>query len=106
MKIKVEEFSNDWLSYEFVKTIDIKPLEFHKGSIVTQGFILDEIWKPTYILFKTRDTIIKVKVINTLITPKIAVLYVDKDPRSYPYTEGYELYCDRQWPCLDNDTLS
>ena len=94
--IKMEEFSNDWLSYECVKTIDIKPLEFHEGSIVTQGFTLDEQWKPTHIIFRTKHNRRKVKVIDALITPEMAVLYVDKDTRNWPYTKGCELCCDRQ----------
>ena len=81
---------------EWVKTIDLKPLEFHEGSIVTQGFTLDEKWKPTHIVFKTKHNRSKVKVIDALITPKIAVLYVDKDTRNWPHTKGCKLYCDRQ----------
>lgn len=81
---------------ELVKTIDLKPLEFHEGSIVTQGFTLDEQWKPTHIVFRTKHNRRKVKVIDALITPEMVVLYVDKDTRNWPYTKGCELYCDRQ----------
>lgn len=80
----------------WIKTIDIKPLEFHEGSIVTQGFTLDEIWKPSYIVFRTRHNRRKVKVIDALITPEMAVLYLDKDTRNWPYTKGCELYCGIQ----------
>ena len=83
---------NRWL----VKTIDLKPLEFHEGSIITQGFILDEKWKPTHIVFKTKHNRRKVKVVDALITPEIAVLYVAKDTRNWPYTKGCKLCCERQ----------
>lgn len=78
-----------------IKTIDLKPLEFHEGSIVTQGFTLDENLKPTYIIFKTRHNRRKVKVIDALITPEMAILYVNKDTRNWFYTKGCELYCNR-----------
>ena len=81
---------------EWVKTIDLKPLEFHEGSIVTQYFTLDEQWKPTHIVFRTKHNRRKVKVIDVLITPEMAILYVDKDTRNWPYTKGCKLYCDRQ----------
>ena len=93
--------TEDLLKFEsphagWVKTIDLKPLEFHEGSIVTQGFTLDEQWKPTHIVFRTKHNRRKVKVIDALITPEMAVLYVDKDTRNWPYTKGCELCCDRQ----------
>lgn len=90
----------------WVKTIDLKPLEFHEGSIVTQGFILDENWKPTHILFKTKHNRRKVKVINALITTEMAILYVDKDTRNWPYTKGCELCCDRQMLYTGNGIMS
>ena len=82
--------------YGEIKTIDLKPLEFHEGSIVTQGFTLDKQWKPTHIVFRTKHNRRKVKVIDALITPEMAILYVDKDTRNWPYTKGCELCCDRQ----------
>lgn len=78
------------------KIIDLKPLEFHEGSIVAQGFTLDENWKPTHIVFRTKHNRRKVKVIDALITSEMAVLYVDKDTRNWPYTKGCKLYCDIQ----------
>ena len=91
---------------EWVKTIDLKPLEFHEGSIVTQGFTLDKNWKLTHIVFRTKHNIRKVKVIDALITPEIAVLYVDKDTRNWSYTKGCELYCDRQLLYTDDGIMS
>ena len=90
------EFSDNWIPYEMVKIIDLKPFEFYDGSIVTQGFILDKIWKPAYIIFETECNLRKVKVTNALITPTIAVLYIDKDIRNWPYNKICKLYCDRE----------
>ena len=90
----------------WVKTIDVKPLEFHEGSIVTKGFTLDENWKLTHIVFRTKHNRRKVKVIDALITPEIAVLYVDKDTRNWSYTKGCELYCDRQLLYTDDGIMS
>lgn len=91
---------------EWIKTIDLKPLEFHEGSIVTQGFTLDEQWKPTHIVFRTKHNRRKVKVIDTLITPEMAVLYVDKDTRNWSYTKECELYCDRQLLYIGDGIMS
>ena len=91
---------------EWINTIDLKPLEFHEGSIVTQGFTLDEQWKPTHIVFRTKHNRRKVKVIDTLITPEMAVLYVDKDTRNWPYTKECKLYCDRQLLYIGDGIMS
>ena len=92
--------SYPYLSYidntEFTKAIDLNILEIYEGSIVTQGFILDETWKPIHIIFKAKHNRRRVKVIDALITSEIAVLYVDKDTRNWSYTKGCELCCDRQ----------
>ena len=104
--IKTEDLLTVVHNRGWVKTIDLKPLEFHEGSIVTQGFTLDEKWKPTHIVFKTKHNRRKVKVIDALITPEIAVLYVDKDTRNWPYTKGCELYCDRQFLYTDDGIMS
>lgn len=77
------------------KIINLKPLEFHEGSIVTQGFTLNKNWKPTYIVFMTKHNKRKVKVIDALITPEIAIFYVDKDTRKWPHTKDCTLLCDK-----------
>lgn len=94
--IKTEDLLTFGHRRGWVKTIGLKPLEFFEGSIITQGFTLDETWKPTHIVFRTKHNRRKVKVIDALITPEMAVLYVDKDTRNWPYTKGCELCCDRQ----------
>ena len=91
---------------EFTKAINLNILEIHESSIVTQGFTLDEQWKPTYIVFRTKHNRRKVKVIDDLITSKMAILYVDKDTRNWPYTKGCELCCDRQLLYTGNGIMS
>ena len=104
--IKTEDLLTFRYPREWIKTIDLKPLEFHEGSIVTQGFTLDENWKPTHIIFKTKHNRRKVKVIDALITTEIAVLYVDKDTRNWSYTKGCKLCCDRQMLYTGNGIMS
>lgn len=104
--IKTEDLLTFGHPRGWVKTVDLKPLEFHEGSIVTQGFTLDEQWKPTHIVFRTKHNRRKVKVIDALITPEMAVLYVDKDTRNWPYTKGCELCCDRQLLYTDDGIMS
>lgn len=100
----LEELSQQLFQQQ--KIIDLKPLEFHEGSIVAQGFTLDENWKPTHIVFRTKHNRRKVKVIDALITPEMAVLYVDKDTRNWPYTKGCKLCCDRQMIYTGDGILS
>ena len=92
--------SYPYLSYinnaEFTKAINLNILEIYEGSIVTQSFTLDEQWKPTHIVFRTKHNRRKVKVIDALITSEMAILYVDKDTRNWSYTKGCKLCCDRQ----------
>ena len=77
-----------------VKTINLKPLEIHENSIVTQGFTLDKQWKPCLIGFNNKEKRF-VKVIDALITPEAAVFYTDKDTKNLPYAKRYKLYCNR-----------
>lgn len=104
--IKMEDLLAFRYSIGLVKIIDLKPIEFHERSIVTQGFILDEDWKPTHIVFKTKYNRKRVKVIDALITSEMAILYVDKDTRNWSYTKGCELCCDRRIFYTDNGIMS
>ena len=102
--------SYPYLSYinnaEFTKAINLNILEIYEGSIVTQSFTLDEQWKPTHIVFRTKHNRRKVKLIDALITSEMAILYVDKDTRNWPYTKGCELCCDRQLLYTGNGIMS
>lgn len=99
--LKIEGFN-----YKQEKIIDLNPLELHECSIVTQGFTLDEQWEPKIIIFKTKHNKRKVKIIDTLITPEIAIFYVDKDTRKWPYTKGCALLCNKPAFYNDNGIIS
>ena len=88
-----------------MKTINLKLLEIHENSIVTQGFTLDEQWKPYVIGFNNKEKRF-VKVIDALITPEMAILYVDKDTRNWSYTKECKLYCYRQLLYTGNGIMS
>lgn len=82
-----------------VDIINLKILEVHEGSIITQGLTLVDYLKPKQIVFRTRHNRRKVKVTDALITPEVSIFYVDKDIRKWPYTKGCTLLC------IDNDPL-
>ena len=82
-----------------IDIINLKILEVHEGSIITQGLTLADYLKPKQIVFRTRHNRHKVKVTNALITPEVSIFYVDKDTRKWPYTKGCTLLC------IDNDPL-
>lgn len=71
--------------------IKLKVLEFHEDSIATQGFTIKDGYTPEYVLFKGRRKGRKIKVIDTMVTPEIAILYLDRDPRKYSHSKRYEL---------------
>ena len=80
----------------FTNSIDLNLLEVHEGSIITRGLTLADYWKPAQIVFRTKHNRRKVKVTDALITPELAIFYVDKDTRKWPHTKGCTLLCDRQ----------
>lgn len=82
-----------------IDIINLKILEVHEGSIITQGLTLVDYLKPKQIVFRTRHNRRKVKVTDALITPEVSIFYVDKDTRKWPYTKGCTLLC------IDNDPL-
>ena len=82
-----------------IDIINLKILEVHEGSIITQGLTLVDYLKPKQIVFRTRHNRRKVEVTDALITPEVSIFYVDKDTRKWPYTEGCTLLC------IDNDPL-
>ena len=82
-----------------VDIINLKILEVHEGSIITQGLTLVDYLKPKQIVFRTRHNRRKVKITDALITPEVSIFYVDKDTRKWPYTKGCTLLC------IDNDPL-
>ena len=93
-QISIEDLLSISASSVFENPIGLNLLEVHEGSIITQGFTLADYWKPAQIVFRTRHNRRKVKVTDALITPELAIFYVDKDTRKWPYTKGCILLCD------------
>ena len=95
-QISIEDLLSFDVTPVYTNSIDLKLFEVHKGSIITQGFTLTDYWKPAQIIFRTKHNRHKVKVTDALITPELAIFYVDKDTRKWPHTKGCTLLCDRQ----------
>lgn len=95
-QISIEDLLSISASSVFENPIGLNLLEVHEDSIITQGFTLADYWKPAQIVFRTKHNRHKVKVTDALITPELAIFYVDKDTREWPYTKGCILLCDRQ----------
>ena len=95
-QISIEDLLSLSVTSVFTNSIDLKLLEVHEGSIITQGLTLADYWKPEQIVFRTKHNRHKVKVTDALITPELAIFYVDKDTRKWPHTKGCTLLCDRQ----------
>lgn len=72
--------------------VKLKVLEFHESSIVTQGFSVQDGYTPEYILFNGRSRDRMFKIIDTMVTPKTAILYLDRNPREYFRSKRCELY--------------
>lgn len=56
-----------------IDIINLKILEVHEGSIITQGLTLADYLKPIQIVFRTRHNRRKVKVTDALITPEVSI---------------------------------
>ena len=72
--------------------VKLKVLEFHENSIVTQGFTIKDGYTPKYVLFNGRSMDRMFKVIDTMVTPKTAILYLDRNPREYFRSKRCKLY--------------
>ena len=77
---------------EAYNCIKLKVLEFHENSIVTQGFSVQDGYTPEYILFNGRSRDRRFKIIDTMVTPEIAILYLDRNPREYFRSKRCKLY--------------
>ena len=93
----IQKQLEDLLSFDILtNSTDLNLLEVYEGSIITRGFTLADYWKPAQIVFRTKYNRRKVKVTDALITPELAIFYVDKETRKWPHTKGCTLLCDRQ----------
>ena len=77
---------------ETYNCIKLKVLEFHENSIVTQGFTFKDGYIPEYVLFNGRGKDRKIKVIDSMVTPETAILYLDENPREYYHSKRCRLY--------------
>lgn len=84
---KKEEFNP--FSYDRIsnKRINLNILEIYENSIITKGFSLENYEKPSEIIFKNKHSRRKVRVTDSLITPEIAIFYVNKDTRKWPHSK-------------------
>lgn len=91
----LNNIDNRILWFLLQKSIEIKPLEVHKNSIVIEGFN-NESYKdyiPKIIEFRgDQSKYWLAEVTNSIITLKIAIIYVDNDIRQWSYTNGIILY--------------
>lgn len=81
----------------FIKTLFISPLEIHKNSIVIKGFNTESYKYYTPKIIEFRDKQHKKRrtnIIDTMITPEIAILYVDNDIRKWPHPNGIVIYLE------------
>lgn len=86
---RTRDIRNHFLSFNNTSiSTKIKPLEIHSNSIVIKGFKLEPGYKPYSITFKTRHKTNVTKVIDSMITPEVAILYIDKNPTKWRYTKG------------------
>ena len=85
------------LSDIFTKTLFVSPLEIHKNSVVIKGFNTESYKNYTPRIIEFRDKQHKnrrTNIIDTMITPEIAILYVDNDIRKWPYHNGIIIYLE------------
>lgn len=94
-KIEFPNKFNQSLQDLFTQSMKVKPLEIHKNSLVIKGFNTEtcKYFTPKYIEFRgKRHVRWKTKIIDTIITPEIAIIYVDNDIRKWSYAGGIILY--------------
>lgn len=69
----------------------VKPLEITQYTIVIPGIKRDYIYDPYYkfyrLKFRCKHSKKIVKITDSIITPEMIILYVDKDARKYPYNK-------------------
>lgn len=69
----------------------VKPLEITQYTIVIPGIKRDYIYDPYYkfhrLEFRCKHSKKIVKITDSIITPEMIILYVDKDARKYPYNK-------------------
>lgn len=94
-KIEFPNKFNQSLQDFLTPSMKVKPLEIHKNSLVIKGFNTEgyKYFTPKYIEFRgKRHVRWRTKIIDTMITPEIAIIYVDNDIRKWSHAGGIVLY--------------
>lgn len=94
-KIEFPNKFNQSLQDFLTPSMKVKPLEIHKNSLVIKGFNTEicKYFTPKYIEFRgKRHVHWRTKIIDTMITPEISIIYVDNDIRKWSHAGGIVLY--------------
>ena len=97
--IKVTNKFNQSLQDFLTPSMKVKPLEIHKNSLVIKGFDPEayKYFTPKYIEFRgKRHVRWRTKIRDTMITPEIAIIYVDNDIRKWSHAGGIVLYFEHK----------
>lgn len=82
-----------YFAYPHIRQIGyiVKPLEITQHTIIIPGIKQNSDYDPFYKLhkleFRCKHSRKIVKIIDSIVTPEMIVLYVDKDARKYPYNK-------------------
>ena len=100
--MKASEYTNEFyqrLHDYLAPSMKVKPLEIHKNSLVIKGFDPEDYkyFTPKYIEFRGKRHVRWVtKIRDTMITPEIAIIYVDNDIRKWSHAGGIVLYFENK----------
>lgn len=69
----------------------VKPIKITQSTIIIPGIKRNSIYDPFYKLheleFRCKHSKNIVKIVDSIITPEMIILYVNKDARKYPYNK-------------------
>ena len=106
--MKASEYTNEFykrLHDYLTPAMRVEPLEIHKNSLVIKGFDTEayKYYTPKYIEFMgKRHVRWRTKIIDAMITPEIAIIYVDNDIRKWSHAGGIVLYFESKLYTLRN----
>ena len=106
--MKASEYTNEFnqrLHDYLTPSMRVKPLEIHKNSLVIKVLNSEDYkyYTPKYIEFRGKQHVRwRTKIIDTMITPEIAIIYVDNDIRKWSHAGGIVLYFERKLYTLRN----
>ena len=106
--MKASEYTNEFyerLHDYWTPSMIVEPLEIHKNSLVIKGFDTADYkyFTPKYIEFRgKRHVRWRTEIIDAMITPEIAIIYVDNDIRKWSHAGGIVLYFESKLYTLRN----